>query len=116
MKKLTLKEALTKCQQMWQILADNPGFDKGDALREMKVRKFPETWCYACEYGQQQADSAAIATNQYLYKCDFCPLWNKAFGCDSGAFGQWCDAKTEKARVHAAKVIVKMCDTRLKKL
>ena len=59
-------------QKLWNILADNPGMNKDEALEkyftEEEREKFGYLMCTACEYGIE------MASGDISSRCNHCPL------------------------------------------
>lgn len=110
MRKLTKREALTKCREHWLWLSTNPSKLKHEFFQGKD--KFPKNRCYACEYSQTH-----LKNNKKFY-CNFECIIKWKSGCCMDRISEYViylNAPLEKKKVLAF-AIVKLCDEALARL
>jgi len=117
MKKLTKREALEKCRDMWQYLADNSNVDDKKSVPQVR-KDNPYLRCYCCEYAIQQS-------HDKCFSCSICPLsryWHskRHISCELSSLNRgwtsWQYASSDTDRRKAALRIVAACKRELAKL
>jgi hypothetical protein len=111
---MTKKEALIKCRDHWQYLADTDTIMKFDYFDGYIPAEIPKDGCYCCEYDLNQLNT---------YKCNDCPLHGIAwlpgqYGCEqyNSTYINWINAVSKKDRKFWASMMVVACNSALKLL
>lgn len=91
---MTKNEAIEKHRKMWNWLADNPGYAKGDYLEKFDKNVDLILGCYLCDYA--------------LRNCRVCPLKWPNGSCmtldDDGLYDKWDKAMGYGAYAKAAEI------------
>ena len=131
MKKMSKREALEKCRDHWQWMADTGSNYKSDYFDENGIYAIPELDCYCCAYVSQQPD----ATSATAEGCEQCLLKGYAWDicCESdqnwvdvdefehnySVFEEWKESlgkKGEELRKKHAAMMVYACEWALSEL
>jgi hypothetical protein len=116
-KKITRKEAITLCRDMWRWLEQHPKESRihwpliGQKYTNQEENEtVPYLSCYACEYVKQRVG--------FDLECKLCPLsglWGKEqFACLNSHYREWSSSTVLRHRSSAAKAIADWCDNWLK--
>lgn len=87
---LTKREALEKCIEQWQYLADTGTSYKEEYFKEKEIsdKDWPYSLCYCCEYDQLMDRKDAMSE-----ECDNCPLmgyaWDKGCTEPLSVYDEW---------------------------
>ena len=114
--KLSKRQAIQYCMEMWEILARTGGWDKGVAYKELRRKnpKLPSSiygYCFACEYDEthkvRYCDNTCILTD----------VWEGRSCDDHGTpYDRWERVKTSRTRKKYAKEIADGCRKLLKEM
>ena len=111
---MTRRQAIEKCRDMWDILAENgggDGFDKREAYMAVGGRLSSPTACFFCDYNHTHKRHYCDIT------CIGADIWG-GHNCtiSNSLFDKWVYAKTPRTRQKYAKQIADGCRKLLEKM
>lgn len=112
MKRLTERESLELCADMWDAMARENYARKSEYFKAHGIRgkKRPRRDCYACEYAEQKSKTPGFI-------CHCCPIWNDKVLCtdDIATYDGWLYADPDD-RPKYAKAIAELALAKLQEL
>lgn len=123
MNKLTLRQAVTSCRDMWLWMANNPGRKKREWLSLIGFEEYIDNDCFACQYAVQQKPEGDVRTIcRYCFLKDLWPsdVEPSVGSCmkSNSAYQRAIHARDPRSweRKQAALEIVAACDKILKQM